>query len=140
MANDDFLYAPTDTALESEGFTETKLKATEEGKKAIDQSMIPIERGLRKLTLNGGEGQQGVALVGDSIMTVEETVALSIAKSMIEAAERRTNKPLKELSLVELNFNSHLYVKGRACTEAQVLAEIGRLQNKEIYGDSVRRR
>ena len=99
-----------------------------------------MERANRHLKTRGGRGDPGVALVDGTVMTVGETIAVTIAKDMIDDCIRRHGKKLEELTLLELNHGIEARVKGRATNAAQVGAEICRLQNKAIYGNVVRRR
>lgn len=91
-------------------------------------------KALSKLTMNGGPGQTGVQNINGAILTVQETIAKTIAQDMIDDAVRRHKKPLKELSLMQLNEGIDERVKGRLCSKAHVLREIGALANAAYYG------
>lgn len=106
----------------------------------VPAEVLAAQRANRHLKTRGGQGSAKVALIGDAVLTVQETVAVAIAKDMADDACRRHNKHLDELTLLELNEGLAMRVKGRGTSEAQVGAELARLQNVAIYGDSVRRR
>lgn len=101
---------------------------------------IGEHKGLSKLKSRGGKGQEGVGMVDGTVMTLKETAALTIAKDVIDDAVRGTGKKIGDLTLMELARYAEGRTEKRPCSDAQVLAEITRLQNHEIYGDRVARR
>lgn len=136
--NDEMLYAPTEVVNASEGFTETLVSVKGEAHAEAYKAAI---RGNRHLKTEGGKGQEGIELIDGSVLTVRETAALTIARDVIDDALRHhAGKTLKDLTLVEIARFANGRTKNRACTDSQVLAEIVRLQNHEIYGGRVARR
>lgn len=97
-------------------------------------------KGLSKLKNRGGKGQQGIEMIDGSVLTLKENAAVVVAKDIIDDAKRGTGKKLTEITLQEFAR----YAVGRShkkpCSDAQVLAEIVRIQNHEIYGNRVARR
>ncbi len=132
---DDFIMGPVERSVEDEGFTEMVFK-----RKGPSDEELAAMGNLHLLTCNGGPGQKGVALVGDAVMTVEEHVAVDVAKAAIEDAEALNKLPLEKLTMLQLTAHLEERCRDRHCSMTQALAEIGRLQNQAIYGDKVRRR
>lgn len=99
-----------------------------------------IGEGLKKLRSRGGPGQAGVDRIGASVLTVRETVAVAIARDMADDASRRHKRPLTQLTFLELIEGAGQRVRHRGCSEADVMAELARLQNVALYGNEVRRR
>ena len=89
-------------------------------------------KALKNLYMNGGSGQIGVSNVNGHILTLQESAAKTIAKDMIDDAERRHDKKIGELSLMQLCEGVHYRVQGRMCTAESVMAEIGREFNKAL--------
>lgn len=140
MHSDDFIYAPLEIANRTEGFTEITLLPEGEALEAHQEQERLATEGLKKLTMNGGEGDGLSAQVGNEVLTVKETLALKIAMDIIADKETEHGMPVGKLNLMQLNQGIHERVKGRATTVGAVMAEIGRLQNRAIYKDRVRRR
>lgn len=97
-------------------------------------------KALSKLKNRGGKGQEGIGIVDGSVLTLKETLALKIAEDVIDDAKRGLGKPLEQMSLIELAQYAQHRTEGRPVTDAQVLAEITRLQNHAIYHDKLARR
>lgn len=140
MAKDDFLYADRSIANLPEGFTETRLIAEGPAREAHEEAERHATEGLKKLTLNGGQGDGLSALVDGEVLTIKESLALVIARDIVKDAEARHKKPLAELTLMQLNEGLKDRVQGRATSVGAVMSELGRLQNQAIYQNRVRRR
>lgn len=97
-------------------------------------------RGERKLKNRGGPGQEGVGIIDGSVMTIQETAAVAVARDVIDDAERHHKKGVADLSLMELAPFARGRAEGRSFSDGQLLAEICRLQNFAIYGSKVARR
>ena len=133
----DYIVGPEEIEMQPEGLTELKYKPSPGLEEYVDDQ---VTRGLKKMTSRGGRGQDGVDQIGAAVLTVKETVAVAIAKDMVDDAVRRHKRPLEKLTFLELVEGCDQRVRHRGCTEADVMAELARLQNKAIYGDEVRRR
>ena len=96
---------------------------------------IGEHKGLHKLKSRGGRGQAGIGMVNGSILTVQETIAVTIAKDVIDDTKRGTGKALKDLCLMDFAKYAQHRCDNRPVTDAQVLAEIVRIQNHAIYND-----
>lgn len=96
---------------------------------------IGEHKALHKLKNRGGRGQPGIGMVSGSILTVQETIAVTIAKDVIDDTKRGTGKPLKDLTIMDFAKYAQHRTDNRPVTDAQVLAEIVRVQNHEIYND-----
>jgi len=118
-----------------EGLTETGFIASE-----LPPELQKAHEANRRLKNEGGKGDGVSGIVNGEILTVKETLALAIARDMIDDAQRRHRKPLSELNMLELREGIDERVRGRAVTSGEVMQEIGRLQNFEKYKDRVRRR
>lgn len=88
---------------------------------------------LGKLTSHGGRGDGVSASIDGDILTIAEMVAVAVARQMVEDAAQASGKEIHELSLAQLSEGIADRVVGRRCTAAQVLAEIGRIQNRVLY-------
>lgn len=93
-----------------------------------------------KLKNRGGKGQEGIAVVDGSVLTVKENAAVALAKDILDDARRGTGKEIKNLNLMEIAKYAQGRSEGKPCSDAEVLAECMRIQNHKIYGDSVARR
>lgn len=100
----------------------------------MNQTHLGGHRGLRKLKSRGGRGQAGIELINGSVLTVQETIAVSIAKDVIDDTKRGTGKALRDICLLDFAKYAEHRTRGRPVTDAQVLAEIVRIQNHAIYG------
>jgi hypothetical protein len=138
-AGEKYLYAPLDIAHADSGLTVKKLRA--EGNTEVLRNIEDnLQGGLKKLTVNGGQGDGVSALVEGEILTVKESAAVAIANDIIKDAQNRYKKPLAKLTLIQLNDGIEARVVGRATSVGAVMAELGRLQNLAIYKSRVRRR
>lgn len=106
----------------------------------VPDEVVAAEMANKHLRSRGGRGDPNVARIGDAVLTIRESVAVAIALDIIDDCERRHSKKLGELTLLQLNEGIDLRCEGRACTPAQVGAEMCRLQNVAIYGGRVPRR
>ena len=98
-------------------------------------------KALSKLKNRGGKGQEGIAIVGGAVLTVKENAAVTIAKDVIDDARRANDGKLaSEIPLIEIAKYAQGRSKPGVCTDAEVLAEICRIQNAEIYGGKIARR
>lgn len=133
----DFIVGPDEIEKQPEGLTRLQYRPSPQLEEYVHDQ---VTRGLKKMTNRGGRGQDGVDRIGAAVLTVKETVAVAIAKDMVDDAVRRHKRPLENLTFLELVEGSDQRVRHRGCTQADVMAELARLQNKAIYGDEVRRR
>ena len=116
--------APIAESSEPEGFTEIRYRMP-----SMPQIDLP---GMKKLTLNGGQGDGKSAVVGGQVKTIKESVVTTIANEVIRDTCLTTGKTLAELTLLQLYETVPTRVKGRLCDVGQVMAEIGRLQNQAL--------
>lgn len=132
---DPFIYGPLEASQAESGAADLTFRTNR-----VPDEVLIAQQGNRHLKNRGGKGDKRIALVGDAVLTIEESLAVVLAKDIIDDAQRRHSKTLKELTLIELNFGLEARCKGRACTPEQVGAEIARIQNVAIYGNTLRRR
>lgn len=131
------LFAPEKDAAAGEGMTETQFKATGLGKEMVDEAMLPLNRGLAKLTHNGGKGQEGLVLTDGTVLTAKETKAKAIAiqvKSDVEAHFK--GRKFQDIPMIELAPFAGKRVKtdDPDCSDAQILRELMSMQNTLKYG------
>lgn len=135
----EFLVAPGPE--QEEGASSVQLRpGSPEHREMLQELAEPLARGQRKMRTKGGPGEEGVAQIGDAVLTVRETLAKKIAEDMTADATRRHGRPLEELTFLELVEGAAARCEGRGCEPSEVIAELGRLQNRALYGDTVRRR
>lgn len=104
------------------------------------QAEIAALKGNKKLKNEGGKGQDGVGIIDGSVLTIRETGALAVAKDLIDDAKRHEGKALKDIPLGRLMDFLGDRTAGRPFSDEEVLAEVARLQNHEIYQTKVARR
>ena len=98
-------------------------------------------KGLSKLTMNGGKGQEGIAIVDGSVLTLKEGAAVAIAKDIWDDVKRANpGKKAKEIPLIEAARRAMGRGRPGICTEDQIMQEVCRIQNHEIYGGRLARR
>ncbi len=97
-------------------------------------------KALKKLTNRGGKGQEGVGIIDGTVLTVQETVAVTIAKDVIDDIQRHARIPVNDITLQQAQQFAKGRTQGRLCTEHEVLTECARIINKACYGSSLARR
>lgn len=133
--NSEFIHAPIDIANAESGGSDLTFRTNR-----VPDEVAAVERANRHLKNRGGRGDGRTINTGGIILSINESVAITIAKDMIDDAQRRHHRMLKDLTLIELNEGIDLRCKGRIVSPAEVGAEIARLQNNAIYGAAVPRR
>lgn len=96
-------------------------------------SLPNLSRSSRKMKSRGGQGDGLSAVVFGQPVTIRESITTVIAKDAIRDAEKRHDKSLKQLSILELTFDLEQRCKGRMVYPQEVAAEIARIQNAAMY-------
>ena len=91
-----------------------------------------FEIDMSSLTNRGGKGQDGIQNVSGHVMTVRESIAVYLARDIIDNAVRRTGKKFADIPMVEFHKEVVDRVRGRICSAGEVYAEIGIMQNKAL--------
>ena len=99
-----------------------------------------FNKGMSKLKTRGGKGEEGVGMIDGSVLTLKETIAVQIARDVLDDAKRATKKEIQDIPLLTLAQYAKGRSKGRPVTDEAILREVCRLQNHEKYGNKVARR
>lgn len=97
----------------------------------------PLARGLAKMTINGGRGQDGLVLTDGSVLTAQETSAKSVAiqvRAQAEASLAPTK--FRDMTIMDLAPIAEGMNEGKPCSDGEVLRELMAMQNHEKYGNS----
>ena len=96
---------------------------------ALDSPAHTLAQGLKRLTHNGGPGDQRTARLGRDVVTVVDVLERALAKRVVDAAELRTGRPLQEIPLVAMLADVDQRTGGNRALADRVFAEVGRLRN-----------
>ena len=120
-----------------EGLTETRLRLTEAGEEAQADQERALNRGLAKMTINGGRGQEGIVMVDGSVLTAKETAAKSVAIQVkAEAEASLAPKKFIDMTMMDFAVIARGMSERKECSDADVLRELMAMQNHSKYGGS----
>jgi len=89
-----------------------------------------LSRGRKKLRNHGGPGDPRVAQIGDSILTIERSVAVALAEDIVRDLESRYSCPIHRVPMLAAHPEAVRRIEGRQTTLGTVLAEVGRLRHR----------